>query len=119
MCISWLSGRKFLAFASGLMVGISMLIRPIGILIGVFFAIIFLFNKENGRIMLPRYWLKPVLVFYLGITISFIAFPLRNYITLGDFYDGKALLMGHILILLIKTLFIMETHIMMILKTVA
>jgi hypothetical protein len=86
MCISWLSGRKFLAFASGLMVGISMLIRPIGILIGVFFAIIFLFNKENGRIMLPRYWLKPVLVFYLGITISFIAFPLRNYITLGDFY---------------------------------
>lgn len=83
---SWKKRKITLIFISGLIVGISMLTRPVGLLLGPLFAVIFMIDHKKGELLSPKFWVTPVLIFYFGIILTFSPFLIRNYFSVGKFF---------------------------------
>jgi 4-amino-4-deoxy-L-arabinose transferase-like glycosyltransferase len=81
----FLEKRKFSTlFFLGIALGISILIRPIGILLGLFFVAILIMDNESGKFLSANIVAKRILIFSLGFFLSIGPFFIRNYIVLGQ-----------------------------------
>ncbi len=90
--ISWKKKNWLLALLAGGLFGFSTLTRPVALLLGPFIALIYAVDKQGLKFTPIRIMLKMFLCFFLGITLTYGSFLVRNRINLEQTSDIGGLL---------------------------
>jgi hypothetical protein len=84
LVFSWRSRQLIWVLLSGGFFGLSILVKPSALLLGLFMSLVYFFDYKKWTFAPVKLWTKCICCFVIGMFITFGPYLIRNTITLGE-----------------------------------